>query len=253
MQAANVPKASCKQASYSVTCTALLGAIACPVLHQHSKASRTHRPSARVIQLAHLTMRRGEAQALASLQDTKQATSCKCCRRLRRCLCCNKTSWSSHGCPAHTAKRPSSRTPQYAQGVLLSTSITLGIEVAILSGVVYTPAPTQPNRSHQTNSQNAKLHTADQHQGRVQRASVGGGPAASSNTSSTSTARATPAPWNLSELHAFSRNASSRLIASRVILAAGSTGTDCLRRWEPLPPPVVVYTFERRLPVVPPC
>jgi hypothetical protein len=63
-----------------------------------------------------------------------------------------------------------------------------------------------------------------QHQGRVHLLSAGGGPAASRIASSTNTATATPSPWNLSELQAFSRNASSRLIASRVILAAGSTG-----------------------------
>lgn len=62
---------------------------------------------------------------------------------------------------------------------------------------------------------------------------------------------ATPAPWNLSEVHALSMNASSRLIASRIILAAGSTGTRW-RRLLPLLPLVVVYTFERRLSVVPP-
>lgn len=64
-----------------------------------------------------------------------------------------------------------------------------------------------------------------QHQGRVQRESAGGGPAASRIASSTTTATAAPAPWKAPELQAFSRIDSSRLIASRVIFAAGSTGT----------------------------
>lgn len=74
-------------------------------------------------------------------------------------------------------------------------------------------------------TQAGRQRAAPQHQGRVQRESAGGGPAPSSTASNTSTAAATPAPWNDPELQAFSSRDSSRLIASRVRRAAGSTGT----------------------------
>eukprot|EP00879_Flechtneria_rotunda_P000592 GHRR01000701.1.p2 GENE.GHRR01000701.1~~GHRR01000701.1.p2 ORF type:complete len:120 (-),score=29.39 GHRR01000701.1:346-705(-) len=78
---------------------------------------------------------------------------------------------------------------------------------------------------HSCLRENVSEDVTGQHQGSVHLLSAGGGPAATKVISRTSTAATAPALWKALELQALSRNASSRLIASRVILAAGSTGT----------------------------